>query len=198
MKITRIPFELTLQEDKSRSGGLHLTDITRDIALITGVLDKKYEGPIEGEEGIARVELGNAWEPYIIKRHPLVCYHPGELTKDGIAMSPDGISHAWVEFTGLKSKLPVIHELKTTKQSMRREADMTGEWLRLAQTMSYCHAYETNLAIWHLLWLCGDYRDIGMAYRLYSLEFTARELKENWHAIKNHAPVYLKKLEARR
>jgi hypothetical protein len=181
MKITPVPFGLELEHDDTRSPGLHLTQITSAIALKTGALDKRFENRDINSDvsGKYKVAAGLAWEEWIHKRHPEMLYHPGEVILNGIAMTTDGISF-------MDNKKHRVHEFKFTWKSMNRDKDLSGEWMWMAQTMAYCLAWETNRARWHLFWTNGDYRDSGPQYKLYDIEFTGRELRENWQAIDNN------------
>lgn len=187
MKITPIPFKVSLGRDASRSQGLHLTDITSNIALATGKLKAEYKDrDIEESSGVYRVAAGLAWEEWIAPQHTDVLFHPGEISKDGIAMSPDGVS-----FLNISKSQPiaVLHEFKFTWKSMRRESDLSGEWMWMAQMMAYCHALGTNIAELHVYWANGDYRNSGPQYKIYRIEFTDREIRENWASIINNKPL---------
>lgn len=174
MKITKIPFEIEFEDDPTRSKGVHLSDVRSFIAFDLGILDKKYE---DEKPNNAVLALGLAWEEWIAKRHKAMLYQPGEVTVDGIHMTPDGLSL-------LNDGTAIINEFKTTRKSMKREDALDEEWLWLSQTKSYCSAYKTNVAWWHILWLNGDYKDNGVtAYRIYQFEFTNLEVKENWEMI---------------
>src|SRR6516162_606593 len=193
-KITPIPYRIPLYgspSDDARTPGLHLTEITRDIALVTNILKEESAERADSEGSEARVAMGIAWEAWIAPRHVDMLYRPGEVKKDGIYLTPDGLS--FVDLVGE----PVVHEFKLTWKSMRREQDLEAEWLWLTQTMSYCYAYGTRLAQYHIFWVNGDYKQTGARYRLYRLEFSQRELVENWRMVTGHAPVVLRKKETK-
>lgn len=178
--ITPVKFELTTVEDHNRSGGVHLSDITRDIGFTMGYIPPEY---MHSELNPEIINIGLALEDFTFPRfHPDVDYHPGEMMLDGISGTADGIS--WFD-----SRTKKVHEGKTTRKSMRKELDLTMEWLWMAQTASYCKMWDTNLARYHIWWLNGDYRrgqpSANPHYKLYDLEFTKRELDDNWQMILN-------------
>lgn len=181
MKIVRIPFEVSLGAGAPRAPGLHLTDVTSDIALMTGVLKPEYaDRDVTKPGSIYRVSLGIAWEQWIVKQHPEVMHQPGEIVKDGIPMTPDG--YGWDSSGGL-----IIHEWKATYKSMIKEDSLDGEWLWMAQLKGYCCGAETNHGRLHVFWVNGDYRSSGPQYRIYDIKFSDREIKENWQMILRHA-----------
>lgn len=189
MKITPLEFKMDLKNDGSRSGGLHLSDVIRDVALRSGILDSKYAEQSDDDQSfVMKVSLGLAWEDWLAANvHRDVCYHPGETMVDGISMSPDGVSFS--KALSPKDDIPTVHEFKLTWKSMKR--DISGEWMWLAQIKGYCHAMKTTRAVLHVYWVNGDYSHdgplSGPQYRMYGLEFTLIELSENWRMITGNA-----------
>ena len=180
MIITPVPFELTLINDHTRSEGVHVSNTIRKIGFDLGYLKPEYLG---AEMDVPRVSLGCAWEDWVFPRqHPETLYHPGEIIKDGIAMTCDGL--AWFD-----SDKKRVEECKLTWKSMKRALDLEAEWMWLSQTKSYCWGWETQYARYCIYWINGNYKygtDEGKPqYRLYDLEFTYKELKDNWQMIKN-------------
>jgi hypothetical protein len=177
MTVTGTQFDIVLPNDGSRSAGLHVSDVIRAVALQVGIL-KGYDGPGFGQDRLC-MALGIAWENWVSTLHPGILMHPGEYLKDGLALSPDGISFD-VGRDGVRN---MVHEFKVTWKSMRRSVE--EEWMWLCQIKSYCYVVDTNLAQLHVLWINGDYRDVnGPHYCIYDLEFSERELYENWEMIK--------------
>lgn len=70
---------------------------------------------------------------------------------------------------------------------MKKEIDLQGEWLWLAQTMGYCYAEETVHARYHIYWVNGNYKyndpGGGPQYRLYDLTFSEKEVEANWQML---------------
>jgi hypothetical protein len=184
MKITPVPYKLQLQQDSGRSKGVHLSNIVRDIALKTGFLKPQYASEKFEDIDPTKMELGMAWEDRVFTiHHPEVLYHPGEVIVDGVAMTTDGLSYGWIAEGA-------VHECKLTWKSKKRELDLFGEWMWLAQTMSYCYGHQMTTAMYHIFWINGDYKrgepSGNPSYSLYKLEFTWDEILENWNAILNH------------
>lgn len=186
MQIKPIPFQLQLPPSEGRSDGLHISSVIKDIGLQMGYIPPET---INAEFDPTRICLGLAWEDWVFpSQHPDVIYHPGEVFHNEIAHSSDGIS--WF---GEDKK---VHECKLTWKSMRREADLQSEWLWLSQTMSYCSAWGTHLARYHIYWVNGDYKfgeGGGPKYKLYDLEFTQRELQDNERMLKNRAGMLVRR-----
>lgn len=183
MKISPYPFSIRLPESKGRSEGMHLSTVVRDIGLQMGYIPQQY---VNTEIDPVRVSLGLAFEDWVFPtQHPEVAYHPGEMNSDRIACSADGVSWFGQDMR--------VHECKLTWKSMKKEKTLENEWLWLSQTMGYCYVWGTQFARYHIYWVNGDYsRDSptgGPQYKLYDLEFTQRELEDNWTMIKNRAKM---------
>lgn len=182
MKITPVPFTIQLpRDDAERSPGVHVSEIVRDIGFQMGYLKPEY---LNANMDVTRVAMGLAWEDWVFpKQHPEVSYHPGEVMPGGIACSTDGVS--WFG-TDLR-----VHECKLTWKSMKREQDLQNEWMWLSQTMGYCFGWGTPYARYHIYWVNGDYKrgedTGGPQYKLYDLEFTPRELNDNWQMLQNRS-----------
>src|ERR1017187_652584 len=197
MKIIEEFFQLRLPRDATRSEGLHLSEILRDLAFAMGVLDAKYNVPIE-ESSTEMMQLGLAMEDYLAKyQHPEIEFHPGELYLDGIAMSPDGISMVdsedYATAIGLEIGTHILHEFKLTRKSSRDFKDAlrlrTKKVLMwLWQIQAYRHAlnkicegddcYAAKLHVW---FVNGNYSrdesdpEAGPSYKIYRLIFSQEE-----------------------
>lgn len=178
MQITRVPFELRRIDDPNRSKSLHLSELIREIGLDLGYIPPQYAD--EGTLDVTRISLGQSWEDFLSKyQHLGIDYHPGEITSKGISMSPDGLSFEFCEYRD-----DAIHEFKVTWKSMSKENDLDGQWLWMAQIMSYCLAAGVHVAYIHIYWVCGNYKDLrDPQYRIYRLVFTKAELVDMWGTI---------------
>ena len=188
-KIVRLPYELSPKEDHTRSPGVHASNIVRDIGLTMGYLKPEYAN--ESKPHPVRVTMGLAWEDHIFPHHhPEVLYHPGEtMVVPGVSGTCDGLSfdrgtntdQRWVEFA--ENGEGVVHECKLTWKSMKKELDLSAEWMWLSQTMLYCWGWGMTKAIYHIMWVNGNYKygepDGEPNYRLYGLTFTKKELEDN-------------------
>lgn len=162
-----VPIRLPVSHGRSR--GHHLSGIIRAIALQLKIL-----APGSGD-GFTKMAAGLAWEEWVIPRlHQNILKHPGEFLKDGIYMSPDGLS---IDDDGEVR----VHEFKFTWKSAAKQTDQ--EWMWMAQAKAYCLAAGTNRASMHVYYVNGDYRNSGPIYRIEDHIFSNRELEENWRTI---------------
>lgn len=180
MKITPIDFEISdehMIDGPPRSVGLHLSQIIRDMAIRSKILQSPSTPDGNDIKNWVRMAMGVAWEKWVVTKHQDVLHQPGEMCVDGIYLTPDG-------FTSTGSGL--INEFKVTWKSMNREKDLINEWLWMSQIQSYCYAYGVTRAMLHVYWVNGDYRNSGPKYKLYLLDFTKMEIFENWTAVLMH------------
>lgn len=207
MKVQEELYQLRLPRDPNRSPGLHLSTILRDLALRSGVLDAKWDTPME-DRGSELAQIGLAFEDYLARyQHPEIEFHPGELKMDGISMSPDGIQCVdnldLAEVLRVDMHSYVLSEFKLTKkssrdfkESLRLQAKNTKLWLW--QIMSYRHAlnqctdYVNNLAKLHVMFVNGNYSrkdedpEANPTYKIFKLYFESEELANNWAMVKSH------------
>lgn len=162
---------LPKQPDIDRSKGLHLTDIIKDIMVTSGMMEDG--GPFMPN---LRTEMGFIWEDLIsaVLRERTPC-RPGEISLDGIAMSPDGFDwEGWI-----------LWEYKATWKSSNRSP--LDDWRWMAQVKSYCKGMGcTQCKMW-VLYVNGDYKGQGPSSQLFTIDFTQQEIDENWEMIINHA-----------
>ena len=179
MKVTDCPWDITAtdfsEDTHNRTEGLHLGTILTDI-------EKVLFPPKANWTGEQAMAVGFLWENILastilkslVDKGLLV--RPGEICEDGIYMTPDG----W------EPEGRVLHEYKATWKSCAREIE--SNWRYMTQVKSYCRGMATNKAKMYVLYLLGNYRDIRQPVtKCYDLEFTQRELDDNWKMITNHA-----------
>jgi hypothetical protein len=174
-------------QSRVRSKGLHLSSILESVEQTLAPRD--YDS--EGRDWEPYRKLGFVWEKALqaaylqsaIDQGDLV--DPGEVHKDGVAMSPDGLN--------LQGHL---EEWKLTWKSSRRvETDgIDGAFPRwFWQMKSYCLGLGTNVAILRVFFVNGNYGwlkgkgDSGPEERSWKFTFTERELLDNWNMLINHA-----------
>ena len=89
-----------------------------------------------------------------------------------------------------------LKEWKFTWKSMRRaggdedteyEHLSVGIWRWPVQTMAYCKLLDVAAADQEVMFVCGDYTDKQPSLQRYEMEFTPRDLRENWDSIVNKA-----------
>lgn len=185
-------------EPEPRAKGLHVSDIIRHIentALKPG--QRRPDSALTSEE-VRRIgpyrEMGFIWERLvemiladrmISRRRDHVVRQPA-LVRDDIHLSPDALELLeWV-----------LEEYKATWRSMRRAQDLENEfWAWMAQMMAYCLELETNVANLFVFFVNGDYRNSGPQIRHFRLEWTHKELKDNWAMILGNKDATIEEME---
>lgn len=169
-----------------RSPGLHLTPIIHDIAIKLGIL-KPRPGDKDNGPPPCLMEMGFMFEDLLAKVFSeRMCYRPEEVTKDGIAASPDGIGVWDKEDTlGIKNGEVVLEEYKCTWMSSKRGVE--DQWRWMTQIKGYCYMLGLRACILRVLWINGNYAPPTPQYQAFLLRFSDRELEENWTMITNHA-----------
>jgi len=137
-----------------------------------------------------RLEAGQLLESALKQRLQAVLMGdlaPGELVEPehGIIFSPDLI---------LYNAKVRVGEVKLSWLSMREMPIEETNGLPpkfdkyIAQMESYCHCLETPYARLYMFGVNGDYkRPYQPKLQAWDIEFSARELHENWEAMINHA-----------
>ena len=191
MKIVELPSDprlveqLALEQNPSRSQGPHVSNVIRwiDNHAIHQGQRKDYNELTDAE----RVRMGayttGGWLWEEIVRKALVpvlggqLHHVGEIGLDGITGTPDGL---WV------NGQEWLEEYKATWRSSRRPLE-TDFRTWLWQIKSYCHMLRVSRARLRAMFVNGDYRDSGPQIKQWEMEFTQRELEENWLMIVNNS-----------
>jgi hypothetical protein len=197
-------------ELRVRTPGLHLSQVIRYVARQSGMLKTeqyKFVGRnVEVSEELEsflddkwilvqlgfvplRMAIGMAWEDWAVKQYPEVVWQPAELSLDGIAMNPDGVTSPAVGKIGRVA--PTLEEFKCTyKSSLKQGAPrpIQLEWMWLSQLKGYCKALETSRARLHVLYVNGGYRfdQEVPEYWVYRLQFSQQELDANWGLMVRH------------
>lgn len=175
----------------NRSSGVHVSGVLEAIAVELGLLtpdDRVDLMPLV-------VLLGLAFEDKAAELYPDLIYHPGELKRQGIIGSPDGIS----QYAKLGIPIPmradflggiVIEEFKFTYKSSRQRNDaIINEWLWMNQLMAYLNMDNGTCGIvrLHVCWANGDYKyPLQPKYIRYTIRFEPIELRNNWIMIQNN------------
>lgn len=154
-----------------RTAGLHLSDVIHDIATTSGIDHYK-----RGNGTNLRMEMGFLWEDVLsLALKDRLPNRLGEIRKDGILMSPDGLNVEEWE----------LCEYKCTWKSSR--SDPLDNWRWCTQILGYHSGLGTNVCNLKVLYINGDYRDSGPQFFQYRLYATDPEIEENWQMIINHA-----------
>jgi hypothetical protein len=170
-----------LKSDLVRSPGLHASDIYGDLYQQLEPNRYKKDQPLNAP----LMALGTAWEKhleYLLLINGAKVYRPGELmSSDGIAFSPDLIM-----FNGHTR----VGEIKLS--SMSAESMPVEETNNLPPKFDKYLAQMKLYAYWLELrhgWLAmlSIYRPHLPELRCFNLEWSERELQENWQMHDNHS-----------
>jgi len=170
------------EEGLTRSGGLHLTPIIKDIEQTIKPRDlwcTDEELAFFGAGGFMWERVySEAMRDSLLGDELLV--RPGEVTLDGITGSPDLLR--------ISSGDVVLIETKCTWRGLRKwESLEKNFWAWLVQTKAYCLMVGTTITEIHVFFVAGDWRPPVPCVRAIRLEYTDRELNENWLMLVKHA-----------
>lgn len=203
MKIALLP-GLTLRDFAPpdlivRAPGCHVSDITK--AMMVRLDPKRYGKDQQDEDSKNWQEAGFLWEDILggaFASRALVDskiqgsrWRPGEVSLDGITGSPDSCE------CGVQDDDPpvVIGEYKATWKSCRGiDLPTPGAGLidtkflgYVLQMQAYCKMVGTTRARLYILFVNGDYDRYVPQLRCYQIDFTERELNEQWSSFKKTA-----------
>lgn len=180
-----------------RSEGLHASELLR---IMHPVKVRGGEEPMSEEQlrlfGLLGLAFEDRAELALISLakeadwpwHPV---RPGEVSADGIAMSPDILLVP-------KDKTSEVRELslKSTWKSCRYAASTEEEGedgfssdfdYYLSQCMTYAVPLETRASVLFVYFVCGNWRPPFPQVHGWELEFSDQEIAENWDALINIA-----------
>ena len=172
---------------KARASGLHLSQITNDIAATVYPKDFWYlvrdhdAAPPEFDARTrATFEAGHVIEELIarIMAARAGWAKPDPVRCEGVWCSPDG----WQQSTR------TIDEMKATWKSSRDFLQTTKFQLYLWQVQAYMFALGATRARLHVMHMNGDYRPPRPEPpKTYILRPSREEIDSNWRMIKTHA-----------
>ena len=166
-------------EGLTRSPGLHLSTIYRDIERTIKPKDEWCS-----EEELAFFGAGGfLWERVFGKCHAEAVatediVRPGEFELDGIIGSPDLIRVS--DWTLLETKC-------CWRSARKFESLEKNFWAWICQVKSYSLMIGTNVAEIHCFFVAGDWRPPAPCVKSIRIEYTDRELEENWSMITKFA-----------
>lgn len=200
--IYRRPAEFIIPPSHDRSTSrIHLTQVLHHIESKLGTWEK-YDGDFESREGQLTTALGLAWEEWFAKStytQPPVngIYHFGEIERNEIVGTPDGLSVVRCEKCG--EDVEAIDEFKCSRFGMKQWDDLEKVfaapewWHRLHQVQSYCQMLGCRHGRFWIYHINGDYKHgpgaVRVAFEEFLVEFSERELEQNWRMILNHLPA---------
>jgi hypothetical protein len=192
MKITEHKFlGPQLLNDPTRSKGLHVSDITSDILVKKD--PKKYGGNIQDAREMILFGLAmEKWLGHYLFNHDNVVPHPGEVEKDGIYGTPDGINLAPDPPVPADPGVPIIEEYKATWKSAKKHITDPSYHHWMLQSKAYLHMLGLHTVRFRVFYVNGRYQFFDSdrtkySWRMYDLTFTDEELSQNFEVLKAHA-----------
>jgi len=135
-----------------------------------------------GELNHNRIELGFTVEAMIEeawRARRIDVVRPGEIEKDGISGSPDGLTYD-------PERGVIVEEIKCTWMSMKGCPHDKKFWHWFAQIKAYCYLTDALHGRLHVFFVNGDYRDHREPHFCsWDLEFHRGEIDENWMMLTN-------------
>jgi hypothetical protein len=177
-KQIKLDFDLTMN-DPHRGKGLHASDIYND--LYQELEPERYRK--DGKPPDLLMAMGLAWEQYFEKAlvaNGVLCARPGELeSAEGIKYSPDLL---------LVNGEDRIGEIKLTSLSTRVGPTNPKFAKYLTQGMIYAYWTEIPRLRYFVLHIHGNHKGAKFpAMNVWDVEFTARDLRDNYQLLMNHA-----------
>jgi hypothetical protein len=182
--VSDYPSRIVPPYNSTRSTGVHLTDIIRDMAASIG--KSKGDGSTTEDDLEWYASGGWLWERVydLVHREAVQdgsVYCPGEIELDGIIGTPDRIR---IEPDGDRTLI----ELKSRWSSAYKFDSLEKNYFQeLTQIQSYCHMEQITRAELCVFFVAGNWRPPVPCARAVRLEFTERELEENWEMVRGHA-----------
>ncbi len=184
-----------------RSPGVHLSGVLRYIAQESGILAKPSPPPPPSpspssppgvdstsfpdmDEDIMplRMMLGMFFEEGAVGLYPDMQWQPGELERDGVFGTCDGLSVTPAH--GL-----LLEEFKLTWKSewnYGKDRFTSANWLWMSQAKGYLALMQANgidiapMVRFHVCWVAGDYRPPSPKLMRYVVEYTQKEIDSLW------------------
>ena len=175
-------FEPDPQHSAGRSSGLHLGQCIQAYGVQAGLLKVTTNDSgkwLQFEKGFLWEEFFSAvWGERMASRSDNLLMSQVEMERDGIFMTPDA-----VDFDD-----QILWEFKSTTKSMAKFDQLEVHFaLWLMQIKGYLYGLGMNRCNLIVLFLCGDYKPPFPHIKAKQLEFTDRELVENWAIVQNYA-----------
>jgi len=173
MQYVELPSDLIITDSPDRPEGLHVSTIIGDMC-------KKLYPDIYGKPlNAAKINSGVNYEQFLEKAFKQgVTFRPPPIKRDGIWLSPDGLSpEKWQ-----------VEEYKLTWYSLHTWDLMDKRaWPWMVQIKAYCYALESTKARLWAMFVNGTYRPPSPVLKVWEIEFSPLELLENWSMLLNHA-----------
>ena len=160
---------------------IHLTSI---ISAIEKEMGWEYKGTGFKDFELAG-EMGFMWEDVLtlVMAERYVGARLGEVEKDGIVGSPDGIG------IDPETGEVVLTEHKLTWRSINKPIEKNWKWM--TQAKGYCHMLDLDTVIFRVFHIMGDYAGSGPLPQTVRIRYNWKELEDNWKMLTD----YMEKLK---
>lgn len=169
--------------------GLHLSTLVKQLCV---GLDPKRFGGGPTSSTYARFEIGFAFEELLSRRSP-----PTRGLIQQASVEKDGVKGT-IDVLDTRSTPWIVGESKATWMSAKQTPDGSKMQHWRWQIMGYCHMVETPRATLEVLFVNGDYKPQEPCFKAWEMEFTGRELKDNWTMLLNQKKAMENKMRKRR
>lgn len=183
-----------------RSKGTHLTDVLQRMNRESGRMKEKIVfgrntyAPLDEDDMPMCMALGMIFETGLMQLMPWL-ERIGEISKDGIAMSPDaGTYNCRRHLLSPDKDVPVVlDEIKLTWKSVNRGLEEHFNYLQ--QTKSYCYGLGTTYCRLHIMHVNGSYKFGddplgGPQYVQHHIQYSPFEIQMNWEEVQRRKKEY--------
>ena len=166
--------------DRPRSPGVHIQAVNRALGIAAGKLSDSDDDSFPFERMTDEVyplmmALGVFWEEGYVStfREDQLIWQPGELERDGIFGTPDGLLIDQEELVGWECK-----------QTTKKIQSISSCWMYLKQGVSYYAMGGPARTRYDICWLLGDYTRPYQPILTHSLvEFSMLEAESWWKIV---------------
>jgi len=170
------PFpETVFRQSHRRSAGVHLSQIIHD--LEETLYPERFKNTASWDLSAA-AQAGVFWELVLEQAYAdMFALDVGEIERDGIMMTPDGVN--------FDDEGAYVEEYKLTWKSSSH--DPIGVFKYRMQGLGYCKGLGLTRVLYRIMHLMGDYKGSGPQYRVWMVEWEQWEIDEAWDSLLSHA-----------
>ena len=171
------------RSDAKETRIIHVSDVIHYVQdKIAPIKENDWDLPIAAEVGFLWEDV---FSTAFAERY--VTIRPGEVEKDGMVGSPDGVNFE----TNESITYLVDEEYKLTWRSSRKTPPDIWYWM--TQFKAYCYLLGTTTTIVKVLYVMGDYRGSGPTFNEWRGTFSEYEIYDNWQMLKLNKEEMIRK-----
>jgi hypothetical protein len=174
-------------KEAERTKGMHLSGILRFVAGQAGLM--KIVADMDEERLPLKMALGIAFEEFAASLYPSMHWQPGEVIREGVAMTCDGISPMDLSLgeRSYHGDQPCVEEFKLTWKKVQTGDELLREsWYWCQQGRGYCWGYGANLVRYHICFVNGNYRNSGPVYKRYLVRYPPPDVESTRLMVLKH------------